>query len=119
VARFLAEWNDEHVGFCYDAGHENVQGTCFKMLEHFGPRLLTVHLHDNQGSDTHMLPYEGTIDWDRFCTVLRGLRYSGNLLLEVDTQHSQFQDPSVFLAEARQRAARLLPDTRNLRETAS
>jgi sugar phosphate isomerase/epimerase len=108
AASFLAELNDEHVGFCYDSGHENVQGTCFRMLEQFGHRLLTVHIHDNKGSDTHTLPYEGTIEWDRFRKILHGLRYCGNLLLEVDTKHSQFKDHAVFLSQARERAARLL-----------
>ncbi len=104
----LHEFRDEHVGFCYDSGHENVQGTCFRLLEQFGDRLLTVHLHDNRGSDIHALPYEGTIDWDGFREVFHGLDYSGNLLLEVGITNSQFKDPVVFLSEARDRAERLL-----------
>jgi len=108
LANLMAEFRESHVGFCYDSGHENVQGTCFRMLEQFGDRLFTVHLHDNTGSDTHTLPYEGTIDWDRFRRVLHGLRYCGNLLLEVDIKHSQFEDHAVFLSQARERAERLL-----------
>lgn len=38
----LAEFNDAHVGLCYDSGHENVQGTCFRLLETHGHRLLPV-----------------------------------------------------------------------------
>lgn len=108
LAGLLAEFSDAHVGFCYDSGHENVQGTCFKMLEEFADRLFTVHIHDNNGSDTHTLPYEGTIDWDRFRGIFHGLRYSGNLLLEADLKHSQFKDHTVFLSQARERAEKLL-----------
>jgi len=108
LASLLAEFDGEHVGFCYDSGHENVQGTCFTMLERFGHRLLTLHMHDNQGSDTHTLPYEGTIDWEGFRGVLHGLDYSGNLPLEVGIRHSQFKEHAVFLSEARERAERLL-----------
>jgi len=108
LASLLAEFDDAHVGLCYDSGHENVQGTCFRMLEQFGHRLLTVHIHDNSGSDTHELPYEGTIDWDRFRRTLHGLAYSGDLLLEVDMTHSPLTDHATFLTEARERAARLL-----------
>lgn len=108
LASLLGEFAGEHVGFCYDSGHENVQGTCFRLLEEFGDRLLTVHLHDNHGSDTHVLPYEGTINWEEFRQVRRRLDYAGNLLLEVSMAHSQYQDPVVFLAEARARAERLL-----------
>ncbi len=108
VIDFLEEFTDPHVGFCYDSGHENVQGTCFRILERFGSRLLTVHIHDNSGRDTHVLPYEGTIDWERFRLVFHGLRYSGNLLLETDIQNSGFKDPAVFLQQAWERAGRLL-----------
>ena len=108
LTALLTEFDDEHVGFCYDIGHENVQGTCFRLLEQWGHRLQTLHIHDNHGSDTHELPYEGTIDWDGFREVLGGLDYTGNLLLEVGTGNSQFKDPAVFLAEAMARAERLL-----------
>jgi len=104
----LHELPDEHVGFCYDSGHENVQGSCFSLLEEFGDRLLTVHIHDNRGSDTHVLPHEGNTDWGRFRKVFHGLEYSGNLLLEVGVTHSSFKDPVVFLSEARERAEGLL-----------
>ncbi len=108
LINFLSEFNDDHVGLCYDSGHENVRGTCFTLLEQFGNRLLTVHIHDNNGTDTHVLPFEGAIDWEQFRKVFHGLRYSGNLLLEADIKNSQFKDPAVFLSQARKRAERLI-----------
>jgi len=107
--RILTEFSEDPIGFCYDSGHENVDQTTFRVLQKHGHRLLTVHLHDNLGSsDTHTLPYEGNIDWDRFRRIFHGLGYSGNLLLEADIANSQFKDIAVFLAEARKRAERLL-----------
>ena len=103
----LSEFSSDHVGFCYDSGHENVQGTCFKMLEKFGHRLLTTHIHDNLGSDTHMLPYEGNINWDKFREVFHRLDYHGNFQIESTVDNSQFKDPVVFLSEARKCAERL------------
>lgn len=108
LAGLLTEFDDECVGLCYDSGHENVQGTCFRLLEEFGHRLLTVHLHDNTGKDWHMLPGEGNIDWRRFREVFHALPYSGNLLLEVSVGNSQFKDHARFLAEAQRRARVLL-----------
>ena len=105
---FLTEFNDARIGFCYDSGHENVQGTCFKLLEQFGHRLLAVHIHDNNGADTHALPYEGTIDWARFREIFHGLRYDGNLHLEAVIDNSRFKDPAVFLSQAMERVMRLL-----------
>lgn len=108
LAEFLEAFASGPVGFCYDSGHEHIRGSGFSMLERFGRRLLTVHLHDNTGTDTHVLPFEGNIDWDRFRQVFHGLGYSGDLLLEVDIAHSFFKDPATFLAEARRRAKQLL-----------
>jgi L-ribulose-5-phosphate 3-epimerase len=104
----LAECSGDPVGFCYDIGHENVNGTCFQELEKFGDRLLTVHLHDNWGRDSHVLPYEGDIDWDGFKRVFHSLDYSGDLLLEPMMVQSQFKKPDEFLFEARRRAEKLV-----------
>lgn len=108
VAAFLTEFDAPHVGLCYDSGHENVQGTCFRMLDRFGDRLLTLHLHDNNGSDSHVLPFEGRIPWDLFGVTLQGLPYRGNMLLEVDIKNSRFQEPSEFLAQAKARVDALV-----------
>ena len=104
----LAEFSGDPIGFCYDVGHENVNGTCFQELERFGDRLLTVHLHDNWGRDSHVLPYEGNIDWDGFKKVFYSLGYSGDLLLEPMIVKSQFKNPETFLSEAKSRAEKLL-----------
>ena len=105
---FLTEFKDESIGFCYDSGHENVQGTCFKLLEQFGHRLLTVHIHDNKGADEHALPYEGNIHWERFRKIFNGLRFIGNLHLEATIGNSQFKDPVDFLSQAMKRGLKLL-----------
>ena len=108
LAHVMSEFSGEPFGLCYDSGHENVNRAGFRDLERYGHRLLTLHLHDNCGDDAHALPYEGDIDWARLMGLLRGLDYSGNLLLEACIASSAFKDPTVFLAEAWKRAARLL-----------
>lgn len=105
---FMAEFDDANIGFCYDSGHENLNGKCFRLLEKFGRRLFTVHIHDNTGTDAHTLPFEGAIDWDGFRKVFHSLGYCGNLHLEADIRNSQFRDPAVFLAQAWARGMRLL-----------
>lgn len=104
----LTQFSDEPIGFCYDSGHGNVDQAGFRDLIKYGHRLMCLHLHDNLGEDTHMLPWEGNIDWPGFMSTLRGLEYSGSLLLEVGMENSQFGAPAVFLSEAMKRAARLL-----------
>ncbi len=104
----LDEFQGSVVGFCYDSGHENVQGGCFTMLQKHAGRLNSLHIHDNFGTDAHMLPYEGNINWDKFRSILNGLDYAGDLCMEVHPRYSEFNDPGIFLAEAGKRAERML-----------
>jgi len=107
LEEFLTEFGETVVGFCYDSGHEHVQGRCFHVLVKWASRLLTMHLHDNLGTDTHLLPGEGNIDWRLFQKTIQAINYQGNLLLEVSQGYSRFKDPEEFLKEARERADRL------------
>lgn len=107
--QLLEEFQVSHVGLCYDSGHENVQGTCFEILERYGSRLMALHLHDNLGTDTHLLPFEGNIDWEKFRMVMRKLAYPKALILESSQQRSAFQDSKEFLREAKIRIERLQP----------
>lgn len=106
----MGEFDDAPIGFCFDAGHGNVDGVGVGDLLRYGHRLLTVHLHDNLGTDTHMLPYEGNMDWGRIMGALREVGYGGNLLLEAATHNSEFKEPSAFVAEAFRRAERLIQE---------
>jgi len=106
--RVLTEVDCEAVGFCYDSGHANVDRAGLRDLHAYGHRLLTMHLHDNSGEDSHVLPYEGDVDWPELMATLGELDYRGNLLLEVCLASSAFQDAAVFLHEAYRRARRLL-----------
>ncbi len=83
------------LGFCYDAGHANLQRSRVlylaspaprlralaedpdeplgeKILRTMLPHIVNCHLHDNDGSlDQHRLPGNGTIRWDRIGALLR------------------------------------------------
>lgn len=98
----------EAIGLCYDSGHANVDRAGLRDLRAYGHRLLTLHLHDNRGEDSHVLPYEGDVDWPSLMGLLRDLDYRGNLLLEACIANSAYRDPATFLREAYRRARRLL-----------
>jgi sugar phosphate isomerase/epimerase len=110
---FLEEFQMPWVGLCYDSGHENVKGECFKILEKYGQRLLVFHIHDNTGSDEHLLPYEGNIPWEKFPQAMDKLAFSGDLVLEASMGGSAFKDPEVFLAEAFKRAGQVMRGEKN------
>ncbi|NMA41668.1 MAG: sugar phosphate isomerase/epimerase [Lentisphaerae bacterium] len=103
----LDELPTPYVGLCYDSGHEHIQGRCFQILQQYGNRLLALHIHDNTGSDTHLLPFSGTVPWEDFGKAMAGLNFAGDLVLESGMAHESFQTPEDFLAEAMRRCQRL------------
>ncbi len=103
LSTMLNEFTAPHIGFCYDTGHEHAGGRSFQILEEFGDRLFTTHIHDNDGTaDLHSVPYEGSLDWKRFKDVMKNINYSGNLLFETDMVNSQYKDPAEFLARVKE-----------------
>lgn len=109
--RILQEFPEEHIGFCHDTGHEHCSLDCFKALESMGNRLFCTHVHDDTGhsKDEHILPYEGTIDWDLYVSIMNKLDYSGSLLIEaVRNRNDGFANSADFLKEAKIRVDRLI-----------
>ncbi len=61
---FVAGFAHPAVGICYDSGHAHVTGDAAAVLRMFAPYVVTVHLHDNDGTaDQHLMPGQGTIGW--------------------------------------------------------
>jgi sugar phosphate isomerase/epimerase len=62
---FLERTRLTGVKLCFDTGHANIEGGLAAALESARDLVVTTHVHDNRGErDDHLLPYEGTIDWD-------------------------------------------------------
>lgn len=80
----LEHFQESHVGFCYDSGHEACHTPGVEYLPVLGKRLFCTHLHDNDCvGDLHLLPLEGKMDFDRICRQLREAGYQGNITLEL------------------------------------
>lgn len=97
------------LGFCFDSGHWNAYTPELDLLTMYGDRLLTLHLHDNDGEeDQHALPGTGTIVWKSLMEKLDRLGYEGALSLEVrSTGYADNADPSAFLQLAMEKATTL------------
>ena len=79
----LENIKDENVGICFDAGHYHVHFNDEFNFEFFKDRIFAVHLHDNDKSDDlHLLPYDGTINWQDVMTKLKESNYNGPITLE-------------------------------------
>jgi len=78
---FLERTRLTGVKLCFDTGHANIEGNLAESLESVGDFVVTTHVHDNRGErDDHLLPYEGTIDWD---ATLPAIPFQVPLVLEL------------------------------------
>jgi sugar phosphate isomerase/epimerase len=84
----------DHVGFCWDTGHELCYNDGKDMLSLYGKKLIATHLNDNMGrtdptvnitwhDDAHMLPLDGIADWAGIMARLRREKYEGILTFEL------------------------------------
>ena len=83
--------DNDNVGICYDSGHCHVHFKDDFDFSKFKNRIFAVHLHDNDGTDDqHMLPFDGTINWDELVSNLKDNGYNGPITLEIH-HHTDYQ----------------------------
>ena len=73
LAALLARYRDrDHIGFCWDTGHDRCYPHTMDFLERYGDRLMMTHINDNWGvrgdiytsmDDLHLQPFDGNTDW--------------------------------------------------------
>ncbi|MBE6555119.1 MAG: sugar phosphate isomerase/epimerase [Ruminococcaceae bacterium] len=91
------------VGFCFDCGHEHCYLETVPFLDLFGKRTFCTHIHDNWGrdkedpmkdADYHLLPFDGTYDYEAMMRRLDKYNYQGALTLEVSkgTRYAEMSD---------------------------
>ena len=76
--------SNKNVGICFDSGHCHVHFDDDFDFDKFKNRIFAVHLHDNDKSgDLHLLPFDGTIDWEDLMKKLINCNYNGPITLEL------------------------------------
>jgi sugar phosphate isomerase/epimerase len=104
------------IGFCYDSGHENCGHPDKDCLTLYGDKLIALHINDNFGDgDTHVLPFDGTADWNDKMLKLKKCKDVDYFTLEVDFNYKHekcviYKDMTAkdYLDSAYQKAVRLL-----------
>ena len=98
---FLARYSHEFLGLCYDSGHGNLRNDGLDCLEKLKDRLISIHLHDNDGSsDQHKLLFSGTVNWPRLADIIARSSYAKCISLEVTMRNCGIEDETVFLKKA-------------------
>jgi len=107
ISQVLSEYGPDYLGLCYDAGHGNVDGDGLDRLDALKHRLISVHLHDNDGrSDQHKLLFSGTVDWARLAGIIARSAYTKCVSMEIVMRDPGTPDEPAFLAQARQTGTR-------------
>lgn len=74
---------DDNVGICYDSGHCHVHFNDEFDFKKFKDRIFALHLHDNDKTDDlHLLPFDGTINWEETMYNIKQANFDGYITLE-------------------------------------
>ena len=75
---------DDNVGVCFDSGHCHAHFNDEFDFDKFKNRIFCIHLHDNdQSDDQHLLPFDGTLDWEKTIKNIKDSNYEGPTTLEI------------------------------------
>ncbi len=79
----ISNIKNKNVGICFDSGHCHAFFNDEFNFSMFKDKIIAVHLHDNDKSDDlHLIPFDGTINWDKFTNDLIENGYNGPVTLE-------------------------------------
>lgn len=94
--QFIKETHLRDLRFCFDIGHAHIDTGVAASLELMHGRTVTTHLHDNHGEkDEHLLPGEGSIDWEAAVKALRANPEELPFVLEVKEKEKAVGEPSL------------------------
>ncbi len=84
---YLDTLNSQWITGCLDVGHASLVG---QLPDEFvsamgADRLGALHIHDvTKTEDSHTIPYQGVIDWQKLMQALKTIDYQGELTFECD-----------------------------------
>ena len=87
IADLVKEVDSPYFGWCFDVGHAWSSGFAPDVVRQCSVAPLSLHIQDNHGNgDEHLIPGDGTIDFDLFFTALKEAGYHGDCVLEAHHQ---------------------------------
>ena len=100
IEKTLAMYGPDYLGLCYDSGHANMTPDGMDRLDAMKDRLISIHLHDNDGeSDQHKPLFSGTINWAKLARIIAASAYAKCMSMELSIRNSGIEDETVFLDE--------------------
>ena len=109
IKELFSEYGPGFIGLCYDSGHGNMGGKGLEHLDSVKERLISLHLHDNNGfEDQHKPIFTGTINWEKLARIIAGSPCRKFLTFETNMRFSGIQDEKLFLERAYSDGLKLL-----------
>ncbi len=101
ISELMGEYSPDYLGICYDSGHGNMGGRGLEHLAKFADRLISLHLHDNNGFDDQHKPlFSGTVDWEKLSSIIAKSSYDGPLTLETGIRNSGISSEILFMRQS-------------------
>lgn len=104
LLEFIGDTDPRYCGICFDTGHAQIDGDAVRLARLLGSRVICTHIHDNKcpvshrtprtmpqlreafdrycREDTHLLPFEGVVDWPELMRTLGQAGYRGRFTYE-------------------------------------
>lgn len=87
LQHFIVETHLHDLKLCFDIGHAHAEDGVIAGFEAMRERVATAHIHDNHGDkDEHLLPFDGTIEWDAALRAMAGLPQPLPFVFEMKAQ---------------------------------
>jgi len=85
LVEFIQTSHFDDVGVCFDLGHAHIMSEVPQAFETLKNYIYSTHVHDNgKDRDSHLWPGKGSINWKEALELLRSVRQTPPLLLEVE-----------------------------------
>lgn len=109
IHELLDRYEADFVGLCYDSGHGNIGGNGLAHLASVKARLISIHLHDNDGlTDRHDPLFSGTVDWQLLARIIAESPYNAFLTIETEMRYEEEHEEMEFLTDAHRDGLKLL-----------
>ena len=93
IADLVKAVDSDWFGWCFDVGHAHCCGYEPSVLKNCSVAPMSLHIQDNDGTgDGHLIPGDGTVDWEAFLQTLRDVGYLGDCVLEAHHQSLEAPD---------------------------
>lgn len=87
LQHFITDTHLHDLRLCFDTGHAHIEEGVVVGFDAMRERVVTAHIHDNHGEkDEHLLPWEGSVDWEAGLAAIGDAPQPVAFVLEVKEQ---------------------------------